>query len=562
MSWWFTKLIQQLNRMMYMAGGVALFILLYVWSVLSASKTVEVPLEARIPEHPLFSLAEHSVYRFSHDLVAQVDHDVLGYVFSTQEWYWLKGLSLISQCLLWGVVVIGLLALTSAPIRRYGFSMVLMAAVVLNSRVFDLDNQASIHPWWALFLIIMPMLAVYVDIKKQLPMRPGQRLALIAYASQTGSAKRLAEQLHETAQSLLDVRCVSQLTTQQLLSYQKVFFVVSTQGNGDAPDTAHSFLRDIKKQTKSNVDTEFSVLALGDRTYNTFCAFGHQLTDLLRQKGFKLALPTQEVDRMDVSAVDHWWQQICGRLGIVSDTVSMQYDTFTVVSNECLNPMQTHRHVHRIRLYCSGARYRAGDLLAVQADETNEPERLYSIASYEKDYVELLVRRHLRSDGHVGLVSGRLSAMESGDLVKASIREHEAFHLVDDVPLIMIGAGTGLAPFVGFLKQKQAWQSQTPSWLIFGEQYAQYDDYFSHDLKALKHSGVLTRMDSAWSRPDGDYVQTLLKRHQAEVRQWLAQGAHIYLCGSREGFGNEVCHTLQQILSDTYFETRLHTDLY
>nr|WP_239090259.1 sulfite reductase flavoprotein subunit alpha [Marinomonas ostreistagni] len=492
-----------------------------------------------------------------------------------------------------------------------------MAGVLLYSKVFLLtQGSVAIAPWWTLFLIVVPCLSVYFDVRKRLPSQAGQRSALIAYASQTGSAKRLAEQLHKAAQPLVDLRCVSQLSAQQLQSYQRVFFVVSTHGNGAAPDAAHKLVHELQTTQAASCETKFSVLALGDRTYQTFCAFGYQLSDLLDQKGFKRLLPLQEVDRMDLRAVETWWQQIAQLLGLANQKVALQYDEFVVQQNECLNPQQALRLAYRIRLCLPGVRYQPGDVLAVmpqvnrdsvrqrlerygfsgseavqlagqrmllldaltqleweyeQADTpqalvdqlTPLHERLYSIASCEPDYVELLVRQHWRADGTLGIASGYLTQLQPGQRIEASLREHTSFHLVGDVPLIMIGAGTGLAPFMGFLQQKQNWGSETENWLLFGEQYFEHDAYFHDALQRFQDEGVLTRFHTAWSRTDGLYVQSLLTMHEVALREWVEhKGAHIYLCGSRQGFGEAVNDTLREIIPEQYLSERLHTDLY
>lgn len=616
MSKWFSKLIQRLDRLVYLASGLLLLVLLYLWSVLNDGVSGHTTVTLMTPAEPLFQFAQHHVYRLESGMLAQVQGNQLGYVFSQQEWYWLNSLLHVSQSLLYVVLVICVWAFRYAPLRRFALSMAIMAGVLLYSRLFGLDDGNKLSPWWTLFLILAPIMSVYFDVRKYLPTATGQRRALIAYASQTGSAKRLAEQLHTAAQSLADLRCVSQLTIEQLHAYQRVFFVVSTHGNGEAPDSAHKLVKALHSTPTRQLDTHFSVLALGDRTYKTFCAFGYQLSDLLDKKGFKRQLPLQEVDRMDIHAVDGWWQQVCHVLGVHSTHISLRYDEFEVVENECLNPSQNKRLAHRIRLHLPATQYQAGDVLAVQPEVDSERvqarlqslgwtgleqvtwggqkrpllevleqldwedehpetpqalvdqlkpvhERLYSIASYEADYVELLVRQHWRRDGSLGIASGYLTGLQPGQRIKASVREHTTFHLHGDVPLIMIGAGTGLAPFIGFLQQKQQWGATTENWLLFGEQYQEHDAYFKDALQSFQDLGILTHYHTAWSRSDGVYVQALLTQHASTLCEWIEQkGAHIYLCGSRQGFGEAVNDTLREIIPEQYLSERLHTDLY
>ena len=565
MSGGIVKVVQQLERLVYLASGLLCLVLLYLWSVLAYGVSEQETVVLTTSNAPLFHFAQHHVYHLKSGLIAQVHMGQLGYVFSQQEWQWLNGLLRASQFLLYGVLVICAWAMRYAPLRRFALSMALMAAVLLYSPLFGLSEHATIPPWWTLFLVLVPTLAVYFDVRKRLPLLSGQRTTLIAYASQTGSAKRLAEQLYGAAHSLMDMRCVSQLSAQQLTSYERVLFVVSTHGNGAAPDTAHTLLKELRFSDAAPTHTKFSVLALGDRTYQTFCAFGYQLADLLAEKGFQRELPTQAVDRMDGSTVASWWQQVCTRMGLHTSAITLTYDEFEVLENECLNPSQPQRLAHRIRLYRAGVSYRAGDVLAVQPQTASgpAPERLYSIASCEADYVELLVRQHWRADHSLGVASGYLTQLQPGQRVNASVRAHASFHLVEDVPLIMIGAGTGLAPFIGFLQQKAQWATATENWLIFGEQYAECNAYFASSLQQFQASGVLTRFDTAWSRSEGRYVQTLLSMHALTLREWVEhKGAHVYVCGSRQGFGEAVTDSLRAILPAAYLTQRLHTDLY
>ncbi|SBS29788.1 Sulfite reductase [NADPH] flavoprotein alpha-component [Marinomonas aquimarina] len=564
MSWWFSKLIQQLDRMMYVAAAMTLFFMLYLWSVLDSASANAGHVMVQIPAWPLFTLAGHEVYQLAGGGIAQVQEGALLYLFSVQEVQWLQGLSLVSECVLWSVVVIGLIVMKHRMARRYGVVMALLALQLLLPSVYGFGANQDVNIGRVLCQLTLLVLGSYWETRRY-RMGNRQSATLIAYASQTGTAKRLAQQLSKSAQSLVDLRCVSELTAQQLQNYRKVFFVVSTHGNGEAPDTAYRLLKDIQQTPSTALDTHFSVLALGDRTYKTFCAFGYQLSDLLHEKGFQRLLPTQTVDRMDLSAVDTWWGQVCQLLGIAGQPVALEYNEFTVTENSCLNPQQSERLAYRIALYAPHAQYQVGDLLAVQPeiDGVAQEERLYSIASCADEHIELLVRRHIREDGSVGVGSGYLTDLAPNATLKASLREHTNFRLVGDVPLIMIGAGTGLAPFIGFLKQKYAWHSQTENWLLFGERYQEQDNYFAEDLDELKKQGILTRMDCAWSKSDGVYVPSLLQQQAQTLRHWVEQkGAHIYVCGSRVGFGESVLAVLEEILTTQQLHEQLHTDLY
>ncbi|EXJ12513.1 flavodoxin domain-containing protein [Nitrincola nitratireducens] len=465
-------------------------------------------------------------------------------------------------------------------------------------------------------LLMLGLLAAALVLKGQLNVSIQTKgLGLLAYASQTGSALQLAKQLQASTPSGWDLRCLSQLTPQCLNQYQQVHFIVSTQGDGQAPDTAIPFIKALEKTSEVS-GSPFSLLALGDRHYPKFCAFGHHLADRLQVKGLQKLMPITEVDKMDMNAINTWWAAISNTDGLTQDAISIEYDEFMLTDNQYLNPTQSHRPVHWLSLSQPGLRYQAGDLLAVKpsivprhlaqriatlgwsADHTvsyqGQPyalfdllltldwtdesapspqqlvdqlkpltERLYSIASYEADTLRLLVRQHQRQDGSIGNASGYLTEASIGTRIEASIRPHPSFHLAHEAPLIMIGAGTGLAPFIGFLQQRKAQGCMAPNWLFFGEQYQATDAYLSDELSRFEQEGILTHLTCAWSRDDGVYIQDRLTEYQHEVRSWVSeQQAHIYVCGSQKGFGEGVLALLHDWFDESVLDAQIHLDLY
>lgn len=511
-----------------------------------------------------------------------------------------------------------ILALQDPRLYRWHILLgVVLTLMLISSDLPYLLIKGTTDPWLELGKLSVLLLCTLL-INRALALRPDRasRSSLIAYASQTGSAMQLAQHLHQSASHALDLRCLSRLTPACLSQYDQVLFIVSTHGDGQAPDSADRFIKALQTDASLPGQPTFSILALGDRHYHSFCAFGHHLYTLLHNKGLQSFVPTVEVDKMDMSAVNQWWQQVSSAFGYNPTPLEIPYEVMTVMENQCLNPKQTHRHAHHLRLFKVGTHYQAGDLLAVKPrlnpahimsrltqlgwtgkemvsyqnetrtlqdllqtlewfdEQADTPqalvdqlkpihERLYSIASCQADHLDLLVRHHLRPDQSSGHASGHLCGLEVGEQVEARVRVHERFHLPGDVPLIMIGAGTGLAPFMGFLQQKQVWRSATPNWLVFGEQYQAQDAYFSERLEQYQQLGILTRLDCVWSRDEGEYVQDRLLQSSATLDEWVEhRGAHIYVCGSREGFGESVLATLESLLDRDLLATRLHTDLY
>ncbi|GAA3210008.1 bifunctional nitrate reductase/sulfite reductase flavoprotein subunit alpha [Actinocorallia longicatena] len=118
--------------------------------------------------------------------------------------------------------------------------------------------------------------------------------------------------------------------------------------------------------------------------------------------------------------------------------------------------------------------------------------------------------------------------------------------------MIMIGPGTGIAPFVGFLDERRARGHSAPNWLFFGEQHRATDFYYEDDLSAYRDSGVLTRLDVAFSRDQRTkvYVQDRMREHAGQLWSWLQDGAHLYVCGDASRMAKDVDTALRKIATD------------
>jgi sulfite reductase (NADPH) flavoprotein alpha-component len=182
----------------------------------------------------------------------------------------------------------------------------------------------------------------------------------------------------------------------------------------------------------------------------------------------------------------------------------------------------------------------AGDLVALL--QPLQP-RLYSIASSQQEHEEeihLTVGVHrYRAQGreHLGGASGFLGErLREGSRVEIYVVENAAFRLPEngDTPVIMIGAGTGIAPFRAFLQQRAAAGAKGHNWLIFGNRHFHRDFLYQQEWLAYRSAGQLQRVTPAFSR-DGAadaYVQDRLLEQGEEICRWLKQGAHIYVCGA------------------------------
>lgn len=183
--------------------------------------------------------------------------------------------------------------------------------------------------------------------------------------------------------------------------------------------------------------------------------------------------------------------------------------------------------------------------------------RLYSIASSQaevEDEVHLtvaVVRYDAYGQPHLGGASGFLAErLTEGEKVKVFVEHNNNFRLPqsDDTPVIMIGPGTGIAPFRAFLQERDARGASGKNWLFFGNPHFTQDFLYQLELQNYLKRGVLSKLDVAFSRDQAAkvYVQDKLRKHGAEVWQWLQDGAHLYICGD----ANRMAKDVQQALID------------
>lgn len=189
------------------------------------------------------------------------------------------------------------------------------------------------------------------------------------------------------------------------------------------------------------------------------------------------------------------------------------------------------------------------------------PARAYSISSSPLAYPDeahLLVGavRYTSHDrGRQGVASTWVAdRLAVGKSVPAFLRPNKHFRLPadGDVPLIMVGPGTGVAPFRAFLQHRREQGAKGRNWLIFGDRSYTQDFLYQLDWQELENDGVLTRMDVAFSRdqPEKIYVQHRLWEHRAELWRWLEEGARLYLCGDASAMAKDVHAMLLEIAAD------------
>ncbi|TQI78895.1 sulfite reductase (NADPH) alpha subunit [Serratia fonticola] len=236
------------------------------------------------------------------------------------------------------------------------------------------------------------------------------------------------------------------------------------------------------------------------------------------------------------------------------------------------------------------ARQAPADLTAEQLVSLLRPltPRLYSIASSQAEsenevhitvgVVRYEIEGRARTGGASGFLADRLE--EEGDL-RVFIEHNENFRLPANphTPVIMIGPGTGIAPFRAFMQQREAEGAEGKNWLFFGNPHFTEDFLYQVEWQRYVKDGLLTRIDLAWSRDQAHkvYVQDKLREQGAEVWRWIQEGAHIYVCGDANRMAKDVENTLialvaehggmdteqaDEFLSELRLERRYQRDVY
>lgn len=504
----------------------------------------------------------------------------------------------------------------------------------------------------------------------------------ILYGTHTGRSKTIAGQLvAKLAERGVEAVLVAldDYKTRQLASESNVVFIVSTHGEGEPPAMAedfHSFITGKRSPQLPNLN--YSVVALGDKSYKFFCKTGIDIDQALAKSGAKPFLPILTLDVDFDEEVDHWMTDFTDVFADIPAT-SIQSNALNSTSNSEVytrkNPFlatvvdkvkitgrDSDKEVNHVELSLegSGIVYEPGDSVGILASNPPElveailkhsgfegtesvtikegvfplseallnhleitvinrdviqkfqakaenselqkvieneelldqflyghdvldlleefpftfaaqdladvlrafPARLYSISSSQAavgDEVHITVatvRYSYKGRLRGGACSTYLAdRIEIDSQVSVFIEKNPAFKLPEneETPVILIGAGTGVAPYRAFLQHREANNQKGKTWLFFGERRFYSDFLYQVEWQKLLKDGYLEKIDVAFSRDQEEkiYVQTRLIEKQKEVFEWLKNGANIYLCGDMKQMAHDVQNTLLRI-----FETQ------
>jgi sulfite reductase (NADPH) flavoprotein alpha-component len=326
-------------------------------------------------------------------------------------------------------------------------------------------------------------------------------------------------------------------------SAQRLLVLTSTYGDGVAPESARQFMARLARMPAS-AGVAFAVLGFGDRQFAQFCGFAQQVHAALAAKGFAALREPGTVDRQSEPEFRQWCEGLGQSLGRVLD---IQYtpllpptNALTLVSRTDYGAdPQTLAAVLRFTPVATATGWRSwlvlsalppfetGDLLGVIPPGGAAP-RYYSLASAAADgVVEICVRRQLG-----GVCSTYLTGLQPGATIEAFVRPNARFRpAAGELPVILIGAGTGIGPLIGFVRHNPP---QRAMYLYFGARNAEDDFLYRDELHGLV-GNRLHGLTTAFSRSvERAYVQDRLLADAQRLRDLIAQGAQVMVCGGRK----------------------------
>jgi sulfite reductase alpha subunit-like flavoprotein len=408
----------------------------------------------------------------------------------------------------------------------------------------------------------------------------------IFYGTETGNSKQLASDLANSLQTSFQVK------TQDLEIYKaaklaketKAIFIISTHGEGEFPEAVKGFFEDLSAKKLDLIKLDYALISLGDSSYPLFCQSGKDLDEVLLGFGAKNIIPRADLDLDYNDHVNGWVTSFLAKAGgdkvaIGNVVTSASIDLHKVYQGEILTNVNlsddgSNVEIRHIEISSDDEiTFQPGDSLslALKPDdayvkssgntENKIAPRLYSIASspeYHDGEVHLTVRvtYHVDENGKagMGLCSGYLASLAEGSNIEFTIKPNNQFRLPDhslEQDIILIGPGTGIAPFRAFLSDRAANSSPGRNWLFFGAQHFHSDFLYQTEIQEFVSQGVLNKVSLAFSRDQEHkiYVQDRIAQEAEEFFNWIQSGAIIYVCGDKDHMARDVENTLLSIIS-------------
>lgn len=420
----------------------------------------------------------------------------------------------------------------------------------------------------------------------------------IYYATETGNTKMLSleiiKPLRNKGFKAKSIN-INRVKPEDLKKEQYAIFLISTHGEGDPPESAAAFFSSIEKISDNSLnEMNYAVLGLGDKSYNIFCGAAITLDSHLKRLGAK---NFHEISLFDVDYVKHIPNWIDGIIQSLNNKLPINTTTnkFTTGGTDfsttdsnvpqirtgkgynrlepltCqvtdivnLNDVDSNKQTYHIELtYNDDITYTPGDAVGIILPSDNSGKemapRLYSIASspsLHKNQIHLTVAlaSYINDKNEIayGVASSYLANRNVNDTINFYIHQNHMFNLPrDDQDIIMICAGTGIAPFRSFIYERQELGHTGRNWLFFGNPHAHCDFLYQSEWQEHLASEALNRIDLAFSRDQEYkiYVQHRLQERANDIFLWLENGAVIYVCGAKDPMSKDVEQALIDIIS-------------
>ncbi len=340
-------------------------------------------------------------------------------------------------------------------------------------------------------------------------------------------------------------------------SAKRVFILTSTYGDGAAPASANQFLARLASVIGKS-DASFAVLGFGDRQFPQFCQFARDVDAALEAQGWARMMAFDTIDRQSPQEFSRWGIALGTCLGQelmlshvprLPATHALQLVERIDYGVEVQAPTSVLRFAavppaSRLRRLFGGGlpHFEAGDLVGIVPPGSAVP-RFYSLASGSSNGIlEICVRKHPD-----GLCSGFLHGLQTGGHIDAFIQSNLHFRPASGkAPVILIGAGTGIGPLAGFIRNNTG---RHPMVLYWGGRDPASDFLYESQLSGYLTDHRLTQLHAAFSRvKDAAYVQDRIRDDALQIRRLIEQGGQVLVCGSR-AMATCVMQVLDQVLA-------------
>ncbi len=396
--------------------------------------------------------------------------------------------------------------------------------------------------WWQRRMVMPPL-------KGNSPRHLADTVVLVGSETNTtwGFANALFEGL-KTAGCRVHLASMNELANHYPKA-QRLLILTSTYGDGDAPASANQFLHKLK-QLPATLTLPFAVLGFGDRQFCSFCAFADQVSQELQQRHWPQLLATDYVDRQSGATFEHWGIALGSALKLpltlrYTPSLPALHQLLLVERKNYGEAVHASTCILRFKSAVIGAPlpvFSAGDLVGIVPPGSEVP-RFYSLASASNDGVlEICVRQQQN-----GLCSSYLYNLKLGDYVGGFIQKNPRFQPQQGKSaVILIGAGTGIGPLIGFIRANKI---HRPMVLYWGGRLATSDFLYEDELHSCLSDQRLSQLHVAFSRgAEPEYVQDKLFQDAEQIRTLMTADAQILVCGGRR-MATDVSTTLNTILA-------------